>query len=77
MDAHQLNALGAVDCGQVYLTFSKSPEKVHFKTASSADLCLWKGVYTSLPAFVQGHRGSTFVSLKSFCRCGSMEPSLL
>lgn len=66
MDAHQLNALGAVDCGQVYLT-SKSPEKVHFKAAGSADLCLWKGVYTSLPAFVQGHWGNTFVSLKSLC----------
>lgn len=67
MDAHQLNALGAVDCDQVYLTFSKSLEKVHFKAASSADLCLWKGVYTSLPAFVQGHWGNTFVSLKSLC----------
>lgn len=67
MDAHQLNALAAVDCGQVCLAFSISLEKVHFKAAISADLCFWKGVYTSLAAFVQGHRGSTFVSLKSLC----------
>lgn len=39
MDANQLNALTAVDCGQVCLAFSISLKKVHFKAAISAYLC--------------------------------------
>lgn len=45
MDAHQLNALAAVDCVQVCLAFSISLEKVHFKAAISADLFLERCLY--------------------------------